>query len=54
MASTKTLFLRVPPELHTALVAAAGAAQHKRGERISVNVFAAKILAEAMGIKTEE
>lgn len=51
VASAKTLFLRVPPELHAALVIAAGAEQQKRGERVSVNSLAAKILAEALGFK---
>lgn len=54
MASAKTLFLRIPPELHTALIAAAGAAQQERGERVSINVFAASILADALGIKLEK
>lgn len=53
VASAKTLFLRIPPELHTALTAAAGEAQQRRGKRVSVNVFATTILAEAMGMKPE-
>jgi predicted HicB family RNase H-like nuclease len=50
-ASAKTVFLRVPPELHAALVVAAGAEQQQRGERVSVNWLAAKILAEALGFE---
>jgi hypothetical protein len=51
IASAKTVFLRVPPELHAALVVAAGAEQQKRGEKVSINWLAAKVLAEAMGFE---
>lgn len=51
IASSKTVFLRVPPELHAALVMAAGAEQQKRGEKVSINWLAAKVLAEAMGFE---
>ena len=54
IASAKTLFLRVPPELHAALVIAAGVEQQKQGEHISVNWLAAKVLAEAMGFDVSE
>lgn len=54
VASAKTLFLRVPPELHAALVVAAGAEQQKRGERVSVNCLATRALAEAMGFKVSK
>lgn len=47
---SKALFLRVPPELHAALVVAAGAEQQKRGERVSINWLAAKMLADAMNL----
>lgn len=49
VASSKTVFLRVPPELHAALIKAAGAEQQKRGQKTSINWLAAKVLAEAMG-----
>jgi hypothetical protein len=48
-SSTKAVFLRVPPQLHAALMAAAGEEQQRRGEKVSMNVLAAKILAKAMG-----
>ncbi|AMP07644.1 toxin-antitoxin system HicB family antitoxin [Collimonas pratensis] len=54
IASAKTLFLRIPPELHAALVVAAGGEQQKRGERVSVNWLAAKILAKAMDLDVIE
>lgn len=54
IASAKTVFLRVPPELHAALVVAAGSEQQKRGEKISVNWLATKILAEAMGFDVSD
>jgi len=54
VASAKTLFLRVPPKLHAALVVAAGVEQQKRGERVSVNCLATRALAEAMGFKVSE
>lgn len=54
IASAKTVFLRVPPELHAALVVAAGSEQQQRGERVSVNWLAAKILAEAMGFDVSD
>lgn len=54
IASTKTVFLRVPPALHAALVVAAGAEQQKRGEKVSINSFVAKVLAEAMGFEVVE
>lgn len=54
IASTKTLFLRVSPELHAALVVAAGAEQQKRGEHVSVNWLAARVLAEAMNLNVSE
>lgn len=54
IASAKTVFLRVPPELHAALVVAAGAEQQKRGERVSVNWLASRVLAEAMGFDVSE
>jgi predicted HicB family RNase H-like nuclease len=54
IASTKTLFLRIPPKLHAALVVAAGVEQQKRGERVSVNCLATRVLAEAMDFKVSE
>lgn len=51
VASSKTLYLRVPPELHAALLKAAGAEQQKRGVSTSINWLAAKVLAEAMGFE---
>lgn len=54
IASAKTLFLRVPPELHAALVVAAGAEQQRCGKRVSVNCLATKVLAEAMRLNESE
>lgn len=54
IASSKTVFLRVPPALHAALVVAAGVEQQRRGEKVSINWLAAKMLAEAMGFEVEQ
>ena len=47
----KGLFLRVSPQLHAALVVAAGAEQQRLGERVSVNSLVARVLADAMKIE---
>jgi len=49
-SSTKTVFLRVSPKLHAALMAAAGAEQQRLGEKVSMNMMEEKILAKAMGL----
>ena len=54
VASAKTVFLRLPPELHEALVVAAGVEQQKRGERVSVNWLAGRILAKALNFDVSE
>lgn len=54
IASAKTVFLRLPPELHRALVVAAGVEQQKRGERVSVNQLAGQILARALNLHVSE
>jgi predicted HicB family RNase H-like nuclease len=52
--STKTVFLRVSPKLHAALMAAAGAEQERLGEKVSMTGLAARILAEAVGLDVDD
>lgn len=54
MPSTKLLLLRVPPELHQALVAKAGAEQQRQHRRVSMNTLAATYLAEALGFDVDQ
>ena len=53
MSATRALVLRVPPELHVALVSKAGSEQQRQNRRVSMNTLAATYLAEALGFEVE-
>lgn len=52
--ATKALVLRVPPELHEALISKAGSEQQRQNRRVSMNTLATSYLAEALGFEIKQ